>query len=255
MLAEGRVAVISVTAPRRLAIWVSPPGEVDGAGMLQPRLLLPPGDGPVQAVVADATGRWLFWAAAAPEGVTIRRWDAVNEVEAEPIRLSVPAVRLLAAEPRGDWLVAVTSEMAVWAIDLTSRQPPREVLRDTRPVDGVAFRPDGGELAVAVGDTVFVFAVGIWERVRQFTSPTPATGLAFSPNGRRLATVGDEGVVTLLDSATGKSLFQLHSLGQPRVQDVSHNACVAFSADGVWLISANWDGTFNLWDGSPVQDP
>src|SRR5581483_6259508 len=41
MLAEGRVAVISVTNPRRLAIWDSATGALDPAGAPQPRLLLP----------------------------------------------------------------------------------------------------------------------------------------------------------------------------------------------------------------------
>jgi len=264
MLTGGRVAIISVTDRRKLAIWDSEPGEASPPGkpiVSQPRRVLPAGTGPVQAVAADSTGRWLFWAAGAgPDGVAIRRWDSASEVEAEPIRLNVPAVQALAAEPAAGWLVAVTSQgkqdrsTVVWAIDLTGRQSPCEVLRDPRPLGGVAFRPDGRELAITLGDTVSVFGVGSWELTREFSCLAPATGLTFSPDGRRLAAVSDAGVVTLLDPATGKSLFQLHSLGQPGVQVVG-KASVAFSASGAWLVSTNRDGTFNLWDGSPLQDP
>jgi WD40 repeat protein len=112
----------------------------------------------------------------------------------------------------------------------------------------------GRELAVTVGDQIRLYRVGSWERVRQYPGLAPATGLAYSPDGRRLAAVSDD-VVTLSDPAVGRSLFQLHSLGRPRVNDVSHNADVAFSPDGTWLISTNWDGTFNLWDGAKLERP
>jgi WD40 repeat protein len=27
--------------------------------------------------------------------------------------------------------------------------------------------------------------------------------------------------------------------------------CLAFSPDGRWLVSTNWDGSLNLWNGGP----
>jgi serine/threonine protein kinase/WD40 repeat protein len=254
LLAGGRVAMIARADPRTVAIW-----DAEGT---RPRLVLPPGAGAVQAVATDPTGRRLAWVApAAEEGVTIRRWDATTETEGEPIRLNVPAVRSLTVASPGGWLAAVTNpgdaetDTAVWAVDLTGEHPPREVLRDALPVGGVAFRPDGRELAVTVGDTVHVYRVGDWELLQQFSCLAPAAALAYTPDGRRLAAVSEDGVVTLIDPATGKSLFQLHSLGKVRGKDVHPSLEVAFSADGAWLVSTNWDGSINLWDGSPVQAP
>jgi serine/threonine protein kinase/WD40 repeat protein len=251
MLIGGRVAIIFSENQRAVAIW-----EPGGS---RPQRVLPAGEGKVQAVAADPGGRCLVWAAAAKDGVTIRRWDAAAEVEGEPTRLDVPSVRSLTVESPDGWVIAVAGgakpddDSVVWAIDPTGAQPPREVLRDAVPVGGVAFRPDGRELAVTVGDQIRLYRVGSWERVRQYPGLAPATGLAYSPDGRRLAVVSDDGVVTLSDPAVGRSLFQLHSLGRPRVNDVSQNADVAFSPDGAWLISTNWDGTFNLWDGLPLH--
>jgi WD40 repeat protein len=254
LLAGRRVAMIARGDPRTVAVW-----DADGT---RPSLVLPPGAGSVQAVAADPAGRCLAWVApAAEEGVAIRRWDATTETEGEPIRLNVPAVRSLTIASPGGWLAAVTNpgdaetDTAVWAVDPTGEHPPREVLRDALPVGGVAFRPDGRELAVAVGDRVHVYRVGDWELVRQFSCLAPAAALAYSPEGRRLAAVSEEGVVTLIDPATGKSLFQLHGLGKVRGKDVHPSPEVAFSPDGAWLVSTNWDGSINLWDGSPVETP
>jgi WD40 repeat protein len=32
------------------------------------------------------------------------------------------------------------------------------------------------------------------------------------------------------------------------------DARVAFSPDGSWLLSTNWDGSLNVWDGRPLRD-
>jgi hypothetical protein len=34
---------------------------------------------------------------------------------------------------------------------------------------------------------------------------------------------------------------------------MASNARVAFSSDGNWLLSTNWDGSINVWDGTPVK--
>ncbi len=65
--------------------------------------------------------------------------------------------------------------------------------------------------------------------------------LAFSPDGRTLATAENTGAITLWESHTG----------QPRRQLRGHNRLVshlAFSPDGRWLASASWDSTVVVWD-------
>jgi serine/threonine protein kinase/WD40 repeat protein len=184
LLAGGRVAIVAKDDPCRVAVF-------DAEGGRPPRLL-PGTGGPVQSLAADPGGSRLVWARATAEGtVTLRRWDPTTEAGIDLARLSSPAVRMLAFAPEGGWVAAVTTRgraepgNSVWAIDLGGRQEPREIIRSPLPISGLAFSPRGEELAVAAGDTVYLFQQGKWELVRHFSCLSPATCLAYSEDGKR----------------------------------------------------------------------
>jgi WD40 repeat protein/tRNA A-37 threonylcarbamoyl transferase component Bud32 len=67
------------------------------------------------------------------------------------------------------------------------------------------------------------------------------TGVAFSPDGRRLASADAKGVIKLWDVATGREVLTL-------VGGETIAACVAFSPDGRRLASAGRDQTVAIWD-------
>jgi hypothetical protein len=70
---------------------------------------------------------------------------------------------------------------------------------------------------------------------------TEVSGVAFSPDGERLASAGGDGAVKIWNSRTGKLILEFHAHDKGA-------SSVAFHPDGLHLASAGADGLVKVWD-------
>ncbi len=118
------------------------------------------------------------------------------------------------------------------------------------PIVCIAYSPDGKRIATGVipspggTDELRVWDLESGLSVFQIGMPmVDFRGIAYSPNGRFLATVGFQGVPRIRDADDGQVLRQFHG----HSDKVDLNA-VAFSPDGQTLATAGADKTIRLWD-------
>jgi WD40 repeat protein len=70
-------------------------------------------------------------------------------------------------------------------------------------------------------------------------------GIAFSPDGRRIATACSDRTIKLWDAQTGQEVLTLRD-------HTSGVTFVAFSPDGYRLVSGSFDRTARIWDATPL---
>jgi WD40 repeat protein len=80
------------------------------------------------------------------------------------------------------------------------------------------------------------------------------TCLNFSPSGRRLAAVGYDGIVTLIDPLTGQEVLALRGLIPQRPAEKASDSQVVFSPDGHKIAVNTWKGSVCIFDAEPLAD-
>ena len=221
--------------------------------------------GPFWQVACSPDGRRI--AAIGPDGTAqvwdvesgrairaVRVWDSVGlQADVRPgdtnfvgsLVFSPDGRRLLLAVSKKDQLRP--NEVVVW--DTSSDRPPTSTVGFFDRITAVAVDAISLRLACAVGSEVFILDLSSGRELLRLRGHTSwVAGAAFSPDCRRLVTVGFDGAAKLWDAATGREVL---TLSQVRDEPAT---CVAFSPDGRRIISGSKSGTVRFWDATPLSE-
>jgi WD40 repeat protein/Flp pilus assembly protein TadD len=229
--ADGKWLAVG-TLDKSLFIWDFETGEL--------RHRVPTFPAELSQLAFDSKGRWL---AAASRSGDVTILDPVSGTTLK--KLSHPQMgRSVAISHDGRWLASGTwnGKVVLWDTETWTRSKVIDESKDW--IDGLAFEPRNHKL-LAIADRggvakILSFAESQW--VRDFRGHRQqVSSVAFSPDGQRLLTGGEDQSVKVWSLATGGMLANL----------TGHSAFVrqvAFSRDGQLTISCSDDGTVRVWD-------
>ncbi|MGL4512903.1 MAG: protein kinase domain-containing protein [Lacipirellulaceae bacterium] len=242
---NGRVVAFDATTGER--VWAAGPRDPDASAALYAHAVAYSPDG---ARIASA------WS-----DHRVRILDTrTGEVEAT-LDGHTEAVLSVAFSPDGKRLASGGYDDAVIVWDLATGAPTERLRGHNWWVWSVAFAPDGEAIASASQDgTVVVWRRGAkgFERSTAFTGHKgPVFAVAFHPNGETVASAGDDRVVRRWSASEAKPADlarRLEGLPDPAAahrEYAGHSEPVralAFSADGMRLVSGSQDNTLRVWD-------
>lgn len=117
-----------------------------------------------------------------------------------------------------------------------------ETIQAKGPVESVAYGPEGRRLLLGSWDgTAQIVDLASGDDPLVITHGGFIHAVAFAPNGRLVATGGNDRIVRVWNATTGELVQTLEGH-----EDAVLSA--AFSPDDRWLLSSSYDGTARLWD-------
>ena len=185
---------------------------------------------------------------------TVRIWDVANKKELRRFQLRSSCYNVSPKYNRDGTRLAVAGFGKVSIFDLKTSRPPQELEGPSSLVTGLAFSPDGEQLAVAGSEgSIWLWHVATGRPTRQsFTARTSVFQVAFIGDQARLAAVLSEGnsrfgyqSLAILDIQEGRQLLDLRS---------NLHAGLWLDTNGRTIVTTASDGMARLWESFPWRD-
>jgi WD40 repeat protein/tRNA A-37 threonylcarbamoyl transferase component Bud32 len=198
------------------------------------------------------------WGVSPGDRAELKVWDAQTGQEVLSLPGLTGIVRKVAFSPDGKRLAGAggrpgqpggqrEAKVTVWDVQTGQELLTLSHTEGLGPLSDVAYSPDGKRLA-----SVRRGGVKVWDAQtgrELLTLKADTSGVAFSPDGKRLASGGSgrEAVLRAWDAQTGQELLALKG-------HTSRVGSIAFSPDGKRLASGGAEGAVKVWDAQTGQE-
>jgi RNA polymerase sigma factor (sigma-70 family) len=178
----------------------------------------------------------------------VRLWDTKTGVLRHALGPAQASQRAVVFTPDGKTVISGGHDNLIHSWNVQSGDSLGKLEGHTNSVLTLAVTKDGSTLASGGSDqTIRLWDLAGRRQIREIKGAANKEGyfhgLSFSPDGRWLASVENDGNAPgrVWDVRTGKERFQLGRYS-------SHAYTVAFSPDGKLIASGHGDGAIRLWD-------